>query len=509
MAEKEKSSLFWRIIKWTGLSFLILLLLASILFQAQWKVATLPLAILLTSIVLLKHKRKYFWLSVGILAIPYISHITLFFSGKPNVTVDYVAQYNKLLRPVDDESLDAASLYEEAAEKFKEIPEGFSRSFLTRYSDLSTENKEIISSWVSQNEEVLKLVKKGVERPYYLGTYEKNANRYLYSYYPAPKFSARYQLKDISRCLQWRAKINAAKDEYEMAFGDLLTCYSLGQQVRRNPVVLNHLLGIALEGGTARIIRQILDEYRIESNMLVNLQANLKENNLRESFVPALTGEKLEVYDRIQQGFTDDGRGGGHVYLGDYIAGARKSLSENFFKGITEIDFTWPLWAIFLHPDKKECLEMTEQFFGLCEEIAQKNPGQVHAEGIDLEKKVTKMVRWNIPLMYTHPQSLRRAWELTYEIEGEIKGTLVVIAALRYEQDKGKWPPSLEELVRAGYIDEAPIDPYSTEPLVYELKDDGFILYSVGMDFEDDGGKVNKKNGWYGEADRIIWPLQE
>ena len=86
---------------------------------------------------------------------------------------------------------------------------------------------------------------------------------------------------------------------------------------------------------------------------------------------------------------------------------------------------------------------------------------------------------------------------------------------LWYEKERGMYPESLAELVKVGFLEEVPIDPFSDEPLVYRKTDDGFILYSVGMNFVDDGGQygTNKNGGakktWSDDGgDAVFWPVQ-
>ncbi len=83
---------------------------------------------------------------------------------------------------------------------------------------------------------------------------------------------------------------------------------------------------------------------------------------------------------------------------------------------------------------------------------------------------------------------------------------------VRYKQDKGSYPESLDKLVTAGYLKEIPLDTFSDKPLVYKKTDDDFILYSVGPNFIDDGGQVYRDDKgivrqWADEGDAVFWPV--
>jgi len=70
----------------------------------------------------------------------------------------------------------------------------------------------------------------------------------------------------------------------------------------------------------------------------------------------------------------------------------------------------------------------------------------------------------------------------------------------------------LQELVKRGYLTELPMDPYSDKPLVYKKTDDGFLLYSVGVNFKDDSGQIarddeGKIREYADEGDWVFWPV--
>ncbi len=64
------------------------------------------------------------------------------------------------------------------------------------------------------------------------------------------------------------------------------------------------------------------------------------------------------------------------------------------------------------------------------------------------------------------------------------------LAAERYRQASGRWPGSLDELVSAGLLRTVPADPYDGQPLRLVRADDGLIVYAVGEDRTDNGGRL-------------------
>jgi hypothetical protein len=58
----------------------------------------------------------------------------------------------------------------------------------------------------------------------------------------------------------------------------------------------------------------------------------------------------------------------------------------------------------------------------------------------------------------------------------------------RYRLADGKLPESLNDLVPK-FLESVPIDPFDGKPLKYKKLDPGFVIYSIGEDQQDDGGK--------------------
>jgi hypothetical protein len=64
----------------------------------------------------------------------------------------------------------------------------------------------------------------------------------------------------------------------------------------------------------------------------------------------------------------------------------------------------------------------------------------------------------------------------------------VLLAVERYRLARASLPETLDQLVPA-YVTAVPADPFNGTPLRYKGLDRGFLVYSVGEDGRDDGGK--------------------
>jgi hypothetical protein len=62
------------------------------------------------------------------------------------------------------------------------------------------------------------------------------------------------------------------------------------------------------------------------------------------------------------------------------------------------------------------------------------------------------------------------------------------MALYEYRADHKVFPESLEKLA-PDYIDQLPVDDFGRREFVYRKTDAGFLLYSLGENGRDDGGK--------------------
>ena len=83
--------------------------------------------------------------------------------------------------------------------------------------------------------------------------------------------------------------------------------------------------------------------------------------------------------------------------------------------------------------------------------------------------------------------------------------TQTMIAMERSRILLGRWPTSLDEIPRA-ILPENPIDPFSGQHVKIARTNDGWIVYSVGPDGIDDGGKLDPR--FDRKKERLDWGYQ-
>lgn len=66
---------------------------------------------------------------------------------------------------------------------------------------------------------------------------------------------------------------------------------------------------------------------------------------------------------------------------------------------------------------------------------------------------------------------------------------VAALAAERYRVDNGSLPSNWEQLVPR-YLPRSLLDPFTGKPLIFKTLPDGLMIYSVGYNGVDDGGKI-------------------
>jgi hypothetical protein len=79
-----------------------------------------------------------------------------------------------------------------------------------------------------------------------------------------------------------------------------------------------------------------------------------------------------------------------------------------------------------------------------------------------------------------------RIWRLR---TANIRCAIAMLAVERYRRRCGRWPQALEALVPA-QLQVVPLDPYDGKPLRYRELADGVLIYAIGPDLKDDGGRL-------------------
>jgi hypothetical protein len=81
------------------------------------------------------------------------------------------------------------------------------------------------------------------------------------------------------------------------------------------------------------------------------------------------------------------------------------------------------------------------------------------------------------------------------------RGMYIMVALRRYKNEYGHWPQTLNS-IKQWVAEDVLTDPYNNGTYIYQITEDGFRLYSIGLNGKDENGryKLNGPDDW------SIWP---
>ena len=297
------------------------------------------------------------------------------------------------------------------------------------------------------------------------------------------------------------ARLKAVKGDFNEAFSDLLRCYQFGNHFSGQKELIEQLVGISIRANAVNVGAQILDKGKPGTDLLKDFQEQLSVISAKPIHIIDFTFDKFFIYDLIQRTFTDDGRGGGCIPHSSVEQ--EKDLAELVKELLSQM--TEEQKRNWVKMERRQTTELADKVFEYIGRIAYKTPAQLHSEGVDANGIVEEMKKTN-PLLNMLTPNFVKALEISFRSKAETDALIVILALLRYRDKEGGYPDGLQQLVSAGYLKELPPDPYSSSSFIYRKKGDDFILYSVGADFVDNGGKHDSKWG-ANSGDYVFWPV--
>ena len=424
--------------------------------------------------------------------------------GSPNVSVDYSQWLNELVRQGRDEELNAKPYYDKAMELSLECPESLEAASDYKGTIDDVDSDEL-KKYLEEMKPAFEALRQGVAKPYYWPDY--SIKKEIAS---AGEFQAgitESQIKSLGKIKQLAQSLSYYQIPWDVQNGNVKAALEDCNVLRRfgghyvgRGLLIEQLVGVAVEAMAIYSIETILYENEVDTNILKWLQKEIEDDIAERSFVFNRKSEKALWLDWIQRGFTDDGNGNGRVLregLPLVVTDGMSGLSGFFFG---------------TYPDRREVTESIESFFESMEKKSGIVPWQMQRdEGGKVELADFSSTSF---LLNQSFQSFYRVNQMGWRIVCERNALVAIFGILRYKQEKGGLPASLGELVVAGYLRELPFDPFSGDSLVYRREGEGFVLYSFGSDLKDDGGvlgknKAGKPNKWHGtDGDAVFWPLK-
>jgi len=444
----------------------------------------------------------------GIIVLYFFVRFIPLLVGRPIISVNYVDWLNEFVQAGRDEADNARPYYEKAFGLYVEMPQWLSKSRAKWPTDLNDVELNLLSNWLEDNKGAIETLRQGSRRSGCWSEYQSDETELskaplttvsMVSAIVANAMEILPSYRRLAFALQWQIRYEANNGDIDKALSDSVALMRFGDHLLGHGLLIEQLVGIAIEALAHNAVFMLLDRIDVPADVLKSTQEKLDKQFGKQEPVISLEAEKVFWYDAIQRTFTDDGKGGGRMLARGMAYVVTDDWKENLWRYVS-----------FSYPDRQEVVVNIDKYFERFAEILAETPWELRDETID--DQVWNEVHITPLMLKIQTPAHERVSQIAWRMKTGREALLTVLAVMRYEKEKGRYPASLDELVDAGNLKKLPMDPYSDGPLVYRRTDSGFLLYSFGMNLTDDGGELGLGSRgtprmWADNGDWVFWPV--
>ncbi len=295
------------------------------------------------------------------------------------------------------------------------------------------------------------------------------------------------EMRNAARLLTGDARLAVHEGDPDRAIADVEATVGLAYLAGEHPTIISQLVALALAGQAGDMAMEVLRSAGDSMNgaQLARLDAALADSIGCADMAHGFSGERAMWADMVQRTYSDNGRGGGLMT----VEGAW-SLDGGLF-GAPRVPPTVPekigAFAMAVaSPGRAEVTEVGEGVYDTATELIAVPMWEF--ESSPVRTKLGELSTARIGPMSEMLPGLESAILTAKRGEFLAEGARCVVAVHRYHAEHGAWPASLDALV-GEFLDAVPLDMYTGEPLQYERTEEGFKLWSVGYDRDNDGGR--------------------
>jgi hypothetical protein len=353
-----------------------------------------------------------------------------------------------------------------------------------------------IADWLKQNEKPLAVAIEASKRPLYYNPLVSNSSdprsaRLIGSLLPTVQMC-----RAVGTALACRAMGRLAAGDYDAAWQDLLACQRLGRLLARGATLIEHLVGVALVSVATTAELTLLSHGKHSSKQILAWLADLRGLPPFPSLADKFSlSERFMTLDALMSIAA-----GGPRAL-DQLDGppGPKRPPNPVIDQITRrsIDFD---------PAFRNANRMFDRFAEACRQPDRATRKQEFAKIVaDIQQMKAAVAATgplgqatmgpttrgehigNILISLLLP-AIDKVQDAADRTEQQQNNLHLAFALAAYRADAGRYPPRLDELAPK-YLPAIPADVFSGKPLIYRPSDNGYLLYSVGVNGIDEEGR--------------------
>jgi hypothetical protein len=361
------------------------------------------------------------------------------------------------------------------------------------------EDEPELASWIERNEKPLALIGQAAQKSEY---YNPLVPKRWTEDWPTSLIQAllpNSQLcREVVAVLCARAMLRTSQSNTGAAWRDLITCHRFCRLLQRGGTLIELLIGIASEQITVKAELVFLVHSKLPSDQI--MAHWLEIIKLRP---PSPVADKLDLTERfvllqLIMGMASQGP----AYLeietnrGASTAPTARSAGSSLFTHSINYD---PAFRnanrchdrLVVATRTQDRTERQREIAAITSEIRAARSEAI-TPAVFIKKEILGPSycgeRIGDVLVGTLLPAFNKLVDAADRLEQTHRNLRLAFILAAYHAEHRRYPETLAELAPK-YIDKIPDDLFSGKPLIYRLEDDGYLLYSVGVNGIDDGGQ--------------------
>ena len=275
------------------------------------------------------------------------------------------------------------------------------------------------------------------------------------------------EIRTAVRLLKLEAILHTENGDGKLAIRSAISSFGIARSLAKEPMIISQLVHAGCQSLTVTNIEYCINQVELTDEQLVEL-IECAHNAERTSDIScAFVGERC---------------------MGLSFFKAPESMNPDSINGIPVRPILEFYKAVGLaEADTIIYLDLMESYIKSAQLPLHKRQEAVKA--IDARLQSTSQIHI---LLHTIIPGLARINTIELRNIAELRTARTGLAVERYRLAAGKLPETLSDLVPT-YFETVPKDPYDGNEIRYKKLKTGFVVYSIGEDLSDDGGKERTK----------------
>jgi len=300
--------------------------------------------------------------------------------------------------------------------------------------------------------------------------------------------------KRWAQFLQLRTVAELQAGQGVAALEDVKLFLRLTDTIRSQPFLISHLVRIAMQAIALQPIYEGLAQHRWNDAQLADLEAALGKKDFLADFECSMRGERAcAIYTFELQRRTREMKNYSGDEVGNQIVTNSLRWMPSAFFYQNELAFA-QMYAQFVLP----LVDLTNRTVSV---------SAYHTTEADFKEQAKHWSLYKIQARMLFP-AVGKAVIKFAVIQAQVDLARIACALERFRLAHAEYPETLAALAPQ-FIAQLPHDLINGQPLHYRRTDDGrFVLYSVGWNETDDGGKIVFSKGGRVDTEKGDWVWQ-